>query len=44
MAASDKQQDIEAHNQTYGGVMGMLKWGTIGVAIVVIAVVLIIAR
>lgn len=44
MASSDNQQDMAAHDQTYGGVMGMLKWGAAGVAIVVIIVVMIIAR
>jgi Bacterial aa3 type cytochrome c oxidase subunit IV len=44
MASSDNQQDMTAHDQTYGGVIGMLKWGAAGVAIVVIAVVMIIAR
>ena len=26
--------DIKAHNQTYGSVIGMLKWGTVGCVIV----------
>jgi Bacterial aa3 type cytochrome c oxidase subunit IV len=44
MASSDNQQDMAAHNQTYGGVMGMLKWGAAATAIIVIIVVMIIAR
>jgi Bacterial aa3 type cytochrome c oxidase subunit IV len=42
MAASDN--DMRAHQETYSGVMGLLKWGTIGVAILAALIVLWIAR
>lgn len=39
--ASDN--DMKAHTGTYEGVMGLLKWGTIGTAIVAVIVVILIA-
>jgi Bacterial aa3 type cytochrome c oxidase subunit IV len=36
--------DMKQHEQTYGGVMAMLKWGTIGCAIIAFIVVLLIAN
>jgi Bacterial aa3 type cytochrome c oxidase subunit IV len=36
--------DMKAHTETYGLVMNLLKWGTVGAALVGILVILIIAR
>jgi Bacterial aa3 type cytochrome c oxidase subunit IV len=36
--------DMKAHDQTYGSVMSMLKWGTVATAIVAVIVVLLIAN
>jgi hypothetical protein len=44
MASTENHGDMTAHKDTYVGVMGMLKWGSVGVAIIVAAVVMIIAR
>ena len=38
------QTDIQAHVQTYGSVIGLLKWGAVGVVAIAAAVILIIAR
>jgi hypothetical protein len=35
--------DMNAHNQTYSGVMSLLKWGTAASVVVTIIVVLVIA-
>ena len=35
--------DMKAHNQTYEGVMVMLKWGTIASALLAILVIILIA-
>jgi Bacterial aa3 type cytochrome c oxidase subunit IV len=42
MAASDN--DMRAHRETYEGVMNLLKWGTVGVAILAVLIVLWIGR
>ncbi len=42
MAASDN--DMRAHQETYAGVMNLLKWGTAAVAVVAVLIVLWIAR
>jgi Bacterial aa3 type cytochrome c oxidase subunit IV len=42
MSGSDN--DMRAHRETYEGVMGLLKWGTIASALVGIVVILIIGR
>ena len=34
------EMDYDAHNNTYGGFLGMLKWGTVLVVIVTIVVML----
>ncbi len=44
MGTSNNQGDMRAHEQTYAGVMGMLKWGTVASAIVAAIVILLIAR
>ncbi len=41
MGASDN--DMRAHRETYEGVMGLLKWGTVATAIIGMVVILIIA-
>jgi Bacterial aa3 type cytochrome c oxidase subunit IV len=45
MAASGEksQGDMKAHVQTYEGVMGMLKWGTVGCFLLGMLVVVLIA-
>jgi Bacterial aa3 type cytochrome c oxidase subunit IV len=35
--------DMKAHNETYVGVMGMLKWGTVGCFLIGMLVVVLIA-
>ena len=37
-------QDLDAHVRTYDGLIGMLKWGAIGVAVIVAVVIWLIAR
>jgi hypothetical protein len=44
MATSENQGDMRAHTETYTGVLGLLKWGSIGAALVGMVVILIIAR
>lgn len=39
--ASDN--DMKAHNETYGLVMGMLKWGTVACALIGILVIVLIS-
>jgi hypothetical protein len=41
---ADNQGDMRAHRDTYEGVIGLLKWGTVGCAIVAALVVLWIGR
>jgi hypothetical protein len=36
--------DMKAHNQTYEGVMSLLKWGTIASAAIAVLVVILIAK
>ena len=36
--------DMKAHEQTFSGVMGLLKWGIVGVALVAILVIILITN
>ncbi len=42
MASSDN--DLRAHEETYTGVISLLKWGSVGVAILTVLIVLWIGR
>lgn len=44
MAAEiDHVKEMKAHEGTYGGFLGMLKWGTIAAAVIVFIVVMLIS-
>jgi Bacterial aa3 type cytochrome c oxidase subunit IV len=43
MGTSNNHGDMRAHLETYSGVMGLLKWGTVAAAIVAAIVILLIA-
>ncbi len=43
MGSGNNHGDMRAHQETYSGVMGMLKWGTVASAIVAALVILLIA-
>ncbi len=37
-------QDLDAHVRTYDGLIGLLKWGAAGVAVIVMLVIWLIAK
>ena len=43
MGTSNNHRDMHAHQETYSGVMGLLKWGTVVSAIVAAIVIFLIA-
>lgn len=43
MGSSENHGDLRAHQETYSGVMNLLKWGTVASAIVAAIVILLIA-
>jgi hypothetical protein len=43
MGSSNNHGDMRAHQETYSGVMGMLKWGTVACALVAALVIFLIA-
>ena len=43
MGTNNNHGDMRAHQETYSGVMGMLKWGTVASAIVAAIVIFLIA-
>jgi hypothetical protein len=43
MGTSNNHGDMRAHQETYSGVMGLLKWGTVASAIVAAIVIFLIA-
>jgi hypothetical protein len=43
METSNNHGDMRAHQETYSGVMGLLKWGTVASAIVAALVIFLIA-
>jgi hypothetical protein len=43
MGNTNNHGDMRAHQETYSGVMGLLKWGTVAAAIVAAIVVFLIA-
>jgi len=43
MGTSENRGDLRAHQETYSGVMSLLKWGTVASAIVAAIVILLIA-
>lgn len=43
MGSGENHGDLRAHQETYSGVMSLLKWGTVASAIVTAIVILLIA-